>query len=582
MKYIKKIRVPFKIIRTPFRLFSLLALLIIISCSQNLSSPSPQYYYVYYLDGFPFGYVAVSDLGKRADATDLLRLTHYRGLFRLFGEDKGDYQFNVVSAFSEDGRIAYISYDDGQVTADIRVGENSAYYTSFGDDRIISADSISKPAFFRICNIFIPIPINVHLGIYPKPLTAIDLDIGSTEIIGCRSSGNDNVYMEYRGYAAEFSATEDVFKDFVGSDGILIKTSVKKPNHPLIAYRQVIPAVALPLVAKEGSEVVVPLSLRLSSPVNPALFGDSFYGGCLGGRAVGEFTFKAIFRQGPLTLREETDVSITPFNNPDETAGGFYCCGLVFEGGNLIRPVYWREPPGKPKLAAGRILLARSEKPVRILSFDVTGFPTLVSGTGFDFGAPGYSVSPKKPLEYKISYDGDEAGGFEVAGYRKQNETALIFRAEGELFGSHFSSSSNALIYSEDGLILRSMLLSVRRPEEFMVVGAALHGNGVFPGSFYLPLYGRYGFTEFRLSSLTNYPVGLTTKVCYVYDYGYGKVVFDPFGIPVRIEQGKFIAFLTSVPELTSAYKPRPSATFNGATTENPGIKDAVLEGDKL
>jgi hypothetical protein len=563
------------------RLFSLLVLLVFLNCGRNPVPQNRPYYYVYYLDGFPFGYVSVSDIGRRADAAGSFRLTRYSALFRLFGEGNGDYRFNVVVAFRGNGSVAYVSYDDALFSADVRIGESSAYYTSVRDGRVISAGSILKPVFFRVRDTFLPIPINLDFDIYPYRVVAVDLDTGDAEVISCRSSADGNTCMEYYGYAAILSSTDGEFDRFVGSDRISFKILPGKPDYPLVAYRHEVPAIPLPVVAEEGSLVVVPLSLRLSSPVEPAYFGDSFSGECLGGRATGKFVLETVSGQNPTNSRGGED----PYGGPvyaGETGGGLYCCGLTLEGGNLLRPVYWRERPGEREPTAGILLLARTEEPVRILSLDITGTPSVVSGTGFNIGKPRYSISPKKPLEYKVSYDGDEIGSFKVTEYNRQDRKDAVFLAEGELFGSDFSSTSGVLLTAEDGSALLPLSLTVRRPEEFVAVGAALFGNRTIPQSFYLPIYGREGLAEFKFTSLTYYPVGLTTEACYVYDYGRGKVAFDRSGVPARIEQGRFVAVLTSAPEITSIDRFSVPAGPYAAVAENPIIETDVPEsGDQ-
>lgn len=551
------------------RLLSLLVLVVFLNCARNPLPLNRPHYYVYYLDGYPFGYVAVSDIGRRTDAVGSFRLTRYSGLFRLFGESGGDYRFNVISAFRGNGTVAYVSYEDASISADVRIGESSAYYTSTHDGRVVSAGSIRKPVFFRVRDTFLPIPINLDFDIYPYRVGAVDLDTGDAEVISCRSSTGGNICMEYCGYIAILSSTEGELNRFVGSDRVSFKISPGKPDYPLIAYRQEVPAIPLPVIAEEGSLVVVPLSLRLSSPVEPVYFGDFFSGECLGGRATGDFIFEAVSGQNPRTCAREEDahrgsVAICE----DEAGSGLYCCGLILERGNLLRSVYWREQPGKREPIAGTLLLARTGEPVRIISLGVTDPPSVVSGTGFNIGKPGYSVSPKKALEYKVLYDGDEIGFFKVAEYKKQDRKGMAFLAEGELFGVDFRSTSDASVITENGSTLLPLSLTIRRPEEFVIAGSALFGNGIVPQSFCLPVYGCEGFAEFKFTSLTYYPVGTATRACYVYDYGRGKVAFDRSGVPVRIEQGGFVAVLTSAPEITGVSRFSVSAGSYGATVE--------------
>ena len=97
------------------------------------------------------------------------------------------------------------------------------------------------------------------------------------------------------------------------------------------------------------------------------------------------------------------------------------------------------------------------------------------------------------------------------------------------------------------------------------------------PYGFFVPARDTGGFVRVEFSAMASYPVGTTSKMCYVYDCGGTRVAFDESGVPVRVEFGDFALVLKYLPKLTSA-KPyeaaKPLAPVAPDTTED-GVVDA-------
>jgi hypothetical protein len=554
-----------------------------VNCGRAWLPPVASYYYVYYQNGFPFGYVGVTDFGRRVDTEGSLHLIGYSGLFRFLTEEDLDWTFNILTAFRDDRRIVYLSYDDGTTTTYIRFGDKSVHYASICDNRIYSTTLYDKPAFFRTHGVFMPFPLEDKPSFYPQAFPVVDMESGAVETVRCRFAAG-NAYLAYRGYTAGMSFDKNGnVSGFVASDGTTFTIEAAAPDDDLTAFRQVPPAVALPLIMNRGGELTVPLSVCLSAPVNPGVFGDSFSGECLGGRADGIFKISVPARSNFVRSPPESDAGFVEFHGQNDVYEEYlYCCGLALTGGNLLYAVYWREKPGEPDPPRGSIVLARSKVPIRITSFYVTDAATAAPGGGYVLAEPAFSVPPKHPLIYSFFYSGDEVGFLEVATYKVQDGETILYRSTGELFGKEVGSSCNALLVSKEGFVLRPALLTPYRPEEFLAIGATLAGGRVhkFPHSFCIPVYSGKGFEYFELESVTSHPVGPTSETCFVYDCGGTRVGFNSSGVPVFVERNAFSAVLSNVPELTRyrTFEPiSPSSDVSGANIESAR---RIPEGD--
>jgi hypothetical protein len=165
----------------PYCKLFIAVLLTLISCDSRPVSVGTRGCYVYYLDESPFGYLVVTELGTRSDAEGRLALTKYDGVFRLTDDRERECIVHVITALRDDGRLVYVSFDDGETSADARYGENSVHYTVHGDNRVYSFDYGRRPAFLRFRDFFIPVPFDERVGFYPVRLQALDLESGATE-----------------------------------------------------------------------------------------------------------------------------------------------------------------------------------------------------------------------------------------------------------------------------------------------------------------------------------------------------------------------------------------------------------------
>lgn len=556
-------------------------LLTFICCDNRPVSVKAPGYYVYYFDESPFGYLEVTELGTRSDAEGRLALMKYDGVFRLTDDKERVYAINIITAFRDDGRLVYVSFDDGETSADVRYGDNSVHYAVRSDNRVYSFDYGYKPAFLRFRDFFIPVPFDEQVGFYPVRLKALNLESGAAETVSCRTIGAGMIYMDFRGYVATLAVGDDGgFEGFACSDGVAIKREDRVPDRDLIAFNLPSQALALPFVLEDAAEVTVPLSVKISRPFDPDVLSKSFKGECLGDRAVGEFVLTIPARAEPThTGFDGIPVVYTSEYHGGASTGSLYCCGLELTGGNLLYPVYWRENPDEYKSRDGRILLARSTEPVRVVAFDANGMPDFMGAGACSIGKPAFSVSPKDPLKYDVFFEGELVGDLTVAGYRSRGDGSLYFRTAGDVFGSHVISSSPASLESSDGAVLRPLSLTAFRPEAFLVVGAAMVGKrkSAFPHGFFVPAPDTGGFVRVEFSAMASYPVGTTSKTCYVYDCGGTRVAFDESGVPVRVEFGDFALVLKYLPKLISA-KPyeaaKPLAPAVPDTTED-GVADA-------
>lgn len=557
-------------------IFFIAALLTLISCDNRPVSVGKWGCYVYYLDESPFGYLEVTELGTRSDAEGRLTLTKYDGVFRLTDDREREYAISVIAAFREDGRLVYISFNDGETSADARYGERSVRYTVRGDNRVYSLDYGRKPAFLRFRDFFIPVPFDERVGFYPVRLQALDLESGATETVSCRAVSAGRIYLDFRGYAATLTLDDDVFEGFTCSDGVAIKKEDRVPDRDLIAFNLHSQAVALPFVLEGAAEVIVPLSVKISRSFDPDVLGESFKGECLGGRAEGEFTFTVPPRENAFLFDSDgAPATGTAGYGPDELVGDIYCCGLEFVGGNLLHPVYWRETPDERESRDGRFLLARSAEPVRVVAFDVNGPPDFADAGAFFIGEPAFSVSPKDPLKYNVFFEGELVGDLTVAGYKNRTDGSLYFRTAGDVFGSHVISSSPASLGSISGAVLRPVSLTALHPEAFLAVGAAMvrERKRTFPDDFFVPAPNTGGFVSVEFSAMASYPVGTISKTCYVYECGGTRVAFDESGVPVKIESGDFALVLKYLPKLT------PVKTYEAARPPAPVAPEAVEDG---
>lgn len=564
--------------------FALLYLLLfaVTGCDDIPAAINTPGYYVYYFGESPFGFLEVTELGGRSDAGGRLTLLKYEGFFRFSDGAERDYPIKMITASRDDGRLAYVCFDDGETVADVRYGGSSVHYAVRGDNRNYSREYEYIPAFLRYRNVYMPIPFSEQVGFYPTRLQALNLENGAEETVSCRTISVGRIYLDFRGYAATLAVGEDGrFEGLVCSDSVAIKREEDAPSRDLTAFNPGSQAIALPFVVEDAAEIGLPLSVNLSRPFDPNSLDESFKGECLGDRAVGEFFFSTPAR----TERTIAGFDDAPAVNTYEcrvngSIDDLYCCGLELAGGNLLYPVYWREPPGEAKGKETRILLARSAEPVRVVTFDVTEAPRLSAKAVRLLGESAFSISPKEPLVYDVFFEGEPVGDLVVAGYRRRGDGSLYFRTAGDVFGAHVISSSPASLGNNDGTALRPASLTLFHPEAFLAIGTAMADGttGRFPRSFFVPAPGASGFVRVEFSSVASYPVGATSKTCYVYDCGGTRVAFDKTGVPARIESGDFVLVLTHEPKLIAA---RPRGYAKPLIPEVPGTReDASAEAE--
>jgi hypothetical protein len=120
--------------------------------------------------------------------------------------------------------------------------------------------------------------------------------------------------------------------------------------------------------------------------------------------------------------------------------------------------------------------------------------------------------------------------------------------------------------------VLRPVSLTALKPEAFLAVGAAMVRERMseFPDGFFVPAPDADGFVRVEFSAMASYPVGATSKTCYVYDCGGTRVAFDDSGVPVKIESGDFALVLKYLPKLT------PVKTYEAAKPPVPVAPEAA------
>lgn len=560
-------------------------------------------YFVIKQRGVPVGWLELASAGElRRDAEGPFLVTRCRALIKRWADGRGvvEEEMTLVAA-RRPGEPAYRIAGRWSGGA-FRYRAADAWQLRIEDEfgNVVERRGAEKPSFVSFMEAPLPIPTSRSAPAQRGPhMKSLELTDGRIRSYRGRGNGRSWSGRGPAGYVRAGFDADGAICSYADAAGLTVAPAAGVPRVNGLRHEKpralLLPCIVSP--AARGSAVSLPLSARLSRPINPGGLnrpGQRFDGDVSGDALTGTF-YLTPSAQPPLDAPPGEFAAVAPAFMPEllrgdelERMAAWYrargksvrlVTGAGLFAGNVLAPYDWLEfdglavgAPGRP-LPQCRIALAEGEEASTLVGLALTGEP--------EAAGPGCRTTPRLPavlkddaeLRYDVYRSGDRAGEL-VAWYSAPPEETPAVLLEGEVAGLPLRDAA----YYEPPPPARMQVMRGLPPSvgEIFALGAAVavpaEANEP-PYELCFPVAAEYpAFARARWADVRPVVASGERRVCRVYrlEPGAYTAYYTYDGLLARLEWGRYAILLRSFPKAKGAAAAAESAGQPEAPPKEP------------